>query len=168
MAAGCRFFAAYPMTPASSLLHVMASFENKYDIVVKHTEDELAAMNMAVGASFAGVRSLTATSGGGFALMSEGFGLAAQTETPIVAVEAQRPGPGTGMATHSSQGDLKFLLNASTDEFPRILVAPGDIDECFFLTFQTFNFKYHSLTSHLCILVPIPQQQELLCLAILP
>ncbi len=137
--AGLKFFSAYPMTPASSLLHTMASFEKDYNLVVKHTEDEIAAMNMAIGANFAGVRAMTATSGGGFALMVEAFGLAAQTETPLVVVDAMRPGPATGMATHSGQGDLKFILNAAPDDFPRIVLAPGTVDECFYLTFQAFN-----------------------------
>ena len=137
--AGCKFFAAYPMTPASSILHTMAANERAFNIVVKHTEDEIAAINMAVGASFAGARSMVATSGGGFSLMVEGFGLAAQTETPIVVVEAQRPGPATGMATHSGQGDLRFVLHASTDEFPRIVIAPGDMDQCYYKTIEAFN-----------------------------
>ncbi|MBI2076620.1 MAG: 2-oxoacid:acceptor oxidoreductase subunit alpha [Candidatus Aenigmarchaeota archaeon] len=137
--AGCKFFAAYPMTPASSILSTLAAQEKNYNIVVKHTEDEIAAINMAIGASFAGARAMTATSGGGFALMTEGLGLAAQTETPLVVVEAQRPGPATGMATHSGQGDLRFVLHASTDEFPRIVMAPGDVEECFHLTIDAFN-----------------------------
>lgn len=137
--AGCKFYAAYPMTPASSILSNMASLERSYNIVVKHTEDEIAAVNMTIGASYAGVRAACGTSGGGFALMTEGLGLAAQTETPIVVIEAQRPGPGTGMATHSSQGDLRFMLHASTDEFPRVVIAPGDVDECFYLTAEAFN-----------------------------
>ena len=136
---GLKFFAAYPMTPASSILHTMASFEKDYNIVVKHTEDEIAAMNMVVGANFAGVRAMTATSGGGFALMVEAFGLAAQTETPLVVVNAMRPGPATGMATHSGQGDLRFVLHAAPDDFPRIVVAPGTVDECYYLTFHAFN-----------------------------
>ena len=137
--AGCKFFAAYPMTPASSILHTMASFEKDYNIVVKHTEDEIAAMNMAIGANFAGVRAMTATSGGGFALMTEAFGLAAQTETPLVVVNAMRPGPATGMATHSGQGDLRFILHAAPDDFPRIVLAPGTVEECYYLTFYAFN-----------------------------
>ena len=137
--AGCKFFAGYPMTPASSILMTMASQERNFNLVVKHTEDEIAAINMAIGASFAGVRAMTATSGGGFSLMVEGFGLAAQTETPLVVVEAQRPGPATGMATHSGQGDLRFVLHASTDEFPRIIIAPGDVEECFYKTIDAFN-----------------------------
>lgn len=137
--AGCKFYAAYPMTPASSLLTNMASLERQFNLVVKHTEDEIAAINMAIGASYAGVRSACGTSGGGFALMTEGFGLAAQTEVPLVVIEAQRPGPGTGMATHSGQGDLRFMLHASTDEFPRVVIAPGDVEECFYRTIDAFN-----------------------------
>jgi len=137
--AGCKFFAAYPMTPASSILSTMASQERNYNIVVKHTEDEIAAINMAIGASYAGVRAMTGTSGGGFALMTEGLGLAATTETPLVIVEAQRPGPATGMATHSGQGDLRFVMHASTDEFPRIIIAPGTVEECYGLTIEAFN-----------------------------
>ncbi|MCX6815930.1 MAG: 2-oxoacid:acceptor oxidoreductase subunit alpha [Candidatus Aenigmarchaeota archaeon] len=137
--AGCKFYSAYPMTPASSILSNMASQERNYNIVVKHTEDEISAINMAIGAAYAGVRAATGTSGGGFALMSEGFGMAAQTEVPIVVIEAQRPGPGTGMATHSSQGDLNFMINASTDEFPRIVLAPGSVDDCFYMMIDAFN-----------------------------
>ena len=137
--AGCKFLSAYPMTPASSIMVVMAKQERNYNLVVKHTEDELAAINMTIGASHAGVRAMTATSGGGFCLMSEGLGLAIQTETPLVVVEAMRPGPGTGMATHSGQGDLKFVISASTDEGPRIVMAPGDVNEFFYKTIDAFN-----------------------------
>jgi 2-oxoglutarate ferredoxin oxidoreductase subunit alpha len=136
---GCKFLAAYPMTPATSIMTNMASQERNFNVVVKHTEDEIAAINMAIGAGHAGARAMTCTSGGGFALMTEGLGLAAQTETPVVIAIAQRPGPGTGMATHSGQGDLKFVLNASTDEFPRIVMAPGTVEDCFFMMADAFN-----------------------------
>jgi 2-oxoglutarate ferredoxin oxidoreductase subunit alpha len=137
--AGCKFFAAYPMTPASPILHYLAGKERDFGMIVKHSEDEISAMNMIIGAGFAGVRSMTATSGGGFCLMVEALGLGGMTETPLVAVEVQRPGPSTGLPTHQEQGDLKFLLNASQGEFPRILIAPGDIEECFYETFKAFN-----------------------------
>ncbi|MEO0281964.1 MAG: 2-oxoacid:acceptor oxidoreductase subunit alpha [candidate division WOR-3 bacterium] len=137
--AGCKFYSAYPMTPASSILHFLSSKENDYNIIVKQTEDEIAAIHMAIGASFAGVRSMTGTSGGGFSLMTEALGLAALTETPLVVVLAQRPGPSTGMPTHTEQGDLKFAINASNGEFPRVVVAPGDSNECFYETFNAFN-----------------------------
>jgi len=137
--AGCKFYAAYPMTPASSILHLMASQERNFNLVVKHTEDEIAAINMVIGASFAGVRAMTATSGGGFSLMSEALGLAAMTETPIVVVLCQRPGPSTGLATRTEQGDLKFVLHASQGDFPRLVIAPGDVEECFYKTIEAFN-----------------------------
>ncbi len=143
--AGCGFLSAYPMTPASSILSNMAGFSTKYNVVVKQTEDEIAAINMAIGASYAGVRSMVCTSGGGFALMQEGFGLAGMSETPIVVAEVSRPGPATGMATHSAQGDLRYLIHASPDEHPRILMAPGDAEECYHLAMQAFNLAetYH-------------------------
>jgi len=137
--AGCKFISAYPMTPATSILTGMAKYSRDYNIVVKHTEDELASINMAIGAGFTGVRSMTCTSGGGFALMSEGLGLAAQTETPVVIAVSQRPGPATGLATRSGQGDLQFALHSSQDSFPRVVIAPGDVNECFYLTQQAFN-----------------------------
>jgi 2-oxoglutarate/2-oxoacid ferredoxin oxidoreductase subunit alpha len=137
--AGCKFYSAYPMTPASSLLSFMAANEKEFGMVVKHTEDEIAAINMAIGASYAGARAMTGTSGGGFGLMVEALGLAAMTETPLVLVEAQRPGPASGMATHSGQGDLRFILHAAADEFPRVVIAPGDVNECFFETIRAFN-----------------------------
>lgn len=137
--AGCKFLSAYPMTPATSIMTTMASMEKDASVVVKHTEDEIAAVNMAIGANFAGCRAMTCTSGGGFALMVEGLGLASQTETPVVIVDSQRPGPATGMATHTGQADLRFVLHASQDEFPRIVIAPGDINDSFFLTIDAFN-----------------------------
>lgn len=144
--AGCKFMSAYPMTPATSIMETMASQERNYNIVMKQTEDEIAAINMAIGASFCGARAMTATSGGGFALMVEGFGLAAMTETPLVVVISQRPGPATGMATRSGQGDLKFALNAAPDDFPHIVLAPGDIEDCFYRTIEAFQIaeKYQT------------------------
>ncbi|HEC21121.1 MAG TPA: 2-oxoacid:acceptor oxidoreductase subunit alpha [Candidatus Peregrinibacteria bacterium] len=137
--AGCKFFPAYPMTPASSVMHFMAAQERNYDIVMKHTEDEICAINMAVGGNYAGVRSMTGTSGGGFALMTEALGMAALSETPVVIVESQRAGPSTGMPTWTGQGDLRFVAHASQDDFLRVVLAPGDMEECFYHTFQAFN-----------------------------
>ncbi len=139
LAAGCRFLSAYPMTPTSGVIHFMAAHEKEWGIVVKQTEDEIAAINMAIGASFAGARSMTATSGGGFSLMSEAYGEAGMTETPVVIIEGQRPGPSTGLPTRTEQGDLKFVLSASQGDFPRIVVAPGDAEETFHLTAEAFN-----------------------------
>lgn len=139
MAAGCRFLSAYPMTPTSGVIHFMAAHEKEWGVVVKQTEDEIAAINMAIGASFAGVRAMTATSGGGFSLMAEAYGEAGMTETPVVIIEGQRPGPSTGLPTRTEQGDLKFVLSASQGDFPRIVVAPGDAEEAFHLTAEAFN-----------------------------
>jgi len=137
--AGVKFYAGYPMTPSSSILSYMAAHEREYGLVVKHAEDEISAAGMALGASFAGARAMAATSGGGFSLMCEFVGLAGMTETPLVIVESQRPGPSTGLPTRTEQSDLKFVLSASQGEFPRIVIAPGDPEESFRLTFEAFN-----------------------------
>jgi len=137
--AGCKFFAAYPMTPASSILHYLAANAKENDMVVMQSEDEIAAIGNAIGAAFAGIRAMTATSGGGFALMTEFLSLAAMTETPLVVVEVQRPGPSTGLATRHGQGDLDFILSAGHGEFPRIVLAPGDVEECYYFSFNAFN-----------------------------
>jgi 2-oxoglutarate ferredoxin oxidoreductase subunit alpha len=113
--------------------------EKDFNIVTKHAESELAVINMGVGAAFAGVRSMLATSGGGFALMNEGIAAAAMTETPIVIVLCQRPAPATGLPTWSEQGDLMFAAHSAHGEFPRVLIAPGDPEECFYLTGDAFN-----------------------------
>jgi 2-oxoglutarate ferredoxin oxidoreductase subunit alpha len=108
-------------------------------MVVMHTESEIAAINMVAGASFAGARAMTATSGGGFCLMTEGLGMTGMTETPAVIMIAQRPGPSTGLPTYSGQGDLRFVIHASQGEFPRVVIAPGDVEECFYKTMEAFN-----------------------------
>lgn len=137
--AGCKFYAGYPMTPTSPLLHFMAANERKYGMIVMHPEGEIAAINMVVGATFAGVRTMTATSGGGFCLMAEGLGMAGMTENPIVIMVGQRSGPSTGLPTYGAQGDLRFVLHASQGEFPRAIIAPGDAEECFYKTMEAFN-----------------------------
>ncbi len=137
--AGCKFYAAYPMTPATGLLHFMAPLDREYGMIVIQAEGEIAAINMVAGASFAGVRAMTATSGGGFCLMSEGLGMTGMTETPAVIMLAQRPGPSTGLPTYSAQGDLRFAIHASQGEFPRVVIAPGSVEECFYKTMEAFN-----------------------------
>ncbi|MDR3564264.1 MAG: 2-oxoacid:acceptor oxidoreductase subunit alpha [Negativicutes bacterium] len=137
--AGCKFAAGYPMTPGSSVLTYVADHASEYGLVFKQAEDEVAAMNMLIGAGFAGVRAIGATSGGGFALMVEALGFAGQAEVPVVMVEAQRGGPSTGLPTRTAQADLNFVTYASQGEFPRFVIAPGDIDECFYETFRIFN-----------------------------
>jgi len=139
VSAGVKFYAAYPMTPTSPILDWMINHSYEAGLVAVQAESELAAINMVVGASYAGVRAMTGTSGGGFSLMTEGLGFAAMSECPIVVNVGQRPGPSTGLATHSGQGDLLFAIHASQGEFPRVVSAPGDLEECFELTKQAFN-----------------------------
>lgn len=137
--AGLKFAAIYPMTPINSVMNYLSSKAHEYSLVIKEPEDEIAGINMAIGASFTGVRSLAATSGGGFSLMVEGLGLAAQTETPLVIIEGMRPGPATGLPTWTDQGDVRFVLHAAQGEFPRIVLAPGDFLEAFEFTMKAFN-----------------------------
>lgn len=146
LAGGCRFVSAYPMTPATSIIEWMAKHEHQFDVVTKHAEDEIAAINMAIGANFVGARAMTATSGGGFSLMAEALGLAGLSEVPLVVVEAQRGGPSTGLPTRTEQSDLLFVLNASQGEFPRLVLAPGTIEEYFQCGWRAFNLaeKYQS------------------------
>jgi 2-oxoglutarate ferredoxin oxidoreductase subunit alpha len=127
------------MTPSSSILHTMAAYGKDFNIVVKHTEDEIAAINMAIGAGWAGVRAMTGTSGGGYSLMVEALGMSGMCEIPVVVVNVQRPGPSTGLPTRTEQADLQFTLHSSQGEFPRIVVAPGDYNECFYKTYEAFN-----------------------------
>jgi len=138
ISAGLNFFSFYPMTPSTSIGLTLARLAGKLGLIVEQAEDEIAAINMAIGASFAGAPSMVATSGGGFALMVEGVSLAAMTETPIVIVIAQRPGPATGLPTRTEQGDLNFALHSGHGEFPRAIFAPGTVEECFDLTRQAF------------------------------
>ena len=139
IAAGCQVYSAYPMTPSSPVLHYLASKEGETGMVVRQPEDEISAINVAIGASYTGARAMTGTAGGGFSLMVESVGLAAITETPLVVLEAMRPGPATGLPTWTDQGDLRFIMHAAQGEFPRVILAPGDVDESFRLTFDAFN-----------------------------
>ena len=146
LSAGIQFYAAYPMSPASTLLHFMAEHEKNFPLVVKHAEDEISAINQAIGASFAGARAMTASAGGGFALMVEACSLAGVAETPLVVMEAQRPGPATGLPTWTGQADLQFVLHAGHGEFPKVVIAPGDMRECFDYTRLAFELaeKYQT------------------------
>jgi len=139
LAAGIGFYAAYPMTPASSILHFMAAHERDAGVVVKHTEDEIAAMNMVVGAAFTGTRAMCASAGGGFALMVEAFGMAGVSESAVVVGVLTRPGPATGLPTWTEQSDLRYVIHAAQGEFPRVVLAPGDRTDAFELTWKAFN-----------------------------
>lgn len=139
LAGGCNFIAAYPMTPATGVMTFLAQQAKAFGLVVEQAEDEIAAMNMALGAWYAGARALVSTSGGGFALMVEGLSLAGMLELPVVINLGQRPGPATGLPTRTEQGDLSFALYAGHGEFPRAILAPGSIEETFDLTRHAFN-----------------------------
>lgn len=135
----CRLYSAYPMTPASTVLTRMADYAEKLGIVVRHAEDEISVINTALGASFAGVRSAVGTSGGGFALMTESVSYAGVAEIPVVIFLSQRPGPATGMPTWTEQGDLLFAVHAGHGEFPKIILAAGDLEEMYTLSAEAFN-----------------------------
>ncbi|MGD8388816.1 MAG: 2-oxoacid:acceptor oxidoreductase subunit alpha [Desulfobacteraceae bacterium] len=137
--AGCRFISAYPMTPSTGIITMLAKERDRLGVFAEQAEDEIAAINMAIGASFAGARAMTATSGGGFALMVEGLSLAGMTETPLVVVLAQRPGPATGLPTRTGQGELLFAIHAGHGEFARLILAPSDPRDAFFKTVRAFN-----------------------------
>lgn len=139
IAAGCQFYCAYPMTPASSILNWLDAKSAQTKMVVKQAEDEIAVLNMAIGAGFAGARSMVGTSGGGFSLMTEAVGLAAQTETPVVIINSMRGGPSTGLPTKTEQADLFQAIGASQGDFPKIVVAPSDVRDCFYTVIEAFN-----------------------------
>ncbi len=139
VAAGCKFYSAYPMSPASFILHWLAAHSEQCGVLVKQAEDELAVVNLAIGAGHAGVRSMCATSGGGFALMTEAIGMAGMIEAPVVIVNVQRGGPSTGLPTKSEQGDLHQAFGASQGDFPRVIVAPRDALDCFHTSVEALN-----------------------------
>ncbi len=139
LAAGCRFFAAYPICPATEIWQWLALHFPQFGGLVVQTEDELAAINMALGASYAGARAMTSTSGPGASLMMEGFSLAGMAEIPVVVVHVQRVGPSTGLPTKSEQADLTQWIYGSHGDFPRIVLSPGTIQECFDMTIKAFN-----------------------------
>ncbi len=137
--AGLKFAAIYPMTPINALITFLADHAGELGIVYKQPEDEIAGINMAVGASLGGVRSMVATSGGGFALMVEGLSWAGMIEAPLVIDLGMRVGPSTGMPTWTEQGELQFVIHAGHGEFPRVVLAPGDAQEAYSLTAAAFN-----------------------------
>ncbi|MGM0428019.1 MAG: 2-oxoacid:acceptor oxidoreductase subunit alpha [Thermodesulfobacteriota bacterium] len=137
--AGCRFISAYPMSPSTGIITFLSQAQDRLGVFTEQAEDEIAAINMALGASYAGARAMTATSGGGFALMVEGISMAGMTETPVVVVLAQRPGPATGLPTRTAQGDLLFAINAGHGEFPKLVLAPYDAKDAFQKTVRAFN-----------------------------
>ncbi len=139
VAAGCKLYSAYPMTPASSVLHWMAAHGAKCGVVVKQCEDELAVVNIAIGAGHAGVRAMCGTSGGGFALMTEAIGQAGMIEAPVVIIEVQRGGPSTGIPTKTEQADLNQVFGASQGDYPRVIIAPTDTTDCYYSAVEAHN-----------------------------
>lgn len=152
IAAGLRFYSAYPMSPSTTIMVYLAAKSREMGIVVEQAEDEIAAINMAIGASYAGARAMTGTSGGGFSLMVEAFGLAGIAEIPLVVVNVQRPGPATGLPTRTEQADLKFMISASQGEFPRMVIAPRTHKDTFYQTIRAFDIaeKYQMPVVLLC------------------
>jgi len=140
--AGLNMYIAYPMTPASAILHYLAAYENELDVVTVHPESEIGVALMALGAAYAGARAMVGTSGGGFALMTEALSLAGQGELPMVIVEAQRPGPSTGVPTYTMQGDLAFVIHGGHGEFLRVVLAPGDAEEAFYMAGLAMNLAW--------------------------
>jgi|AntRauTorcE11897_2_1112592.scaffolds.fasta_scaffold02108_6 2-oxoglutarate ferredoxin oxidoreductase subunit alpha len=136
---GLRFYSAYPMSPSTGIMSFLAGKQKDYDLIVEQAEDELAAINMALGGSYSGVRSMTGTSGGGLALMNEAIGLAGLNETPVVIADVQRPGPATGLPTRTGQGDLLFAINTAQDDFPLMVIAPRDQKDLFHTGFRALN-----------------------------
>lgn len=148
IAAGLDVYFAYPMTPATSVLHILATKQSEHNIAVIQLENEIAVVNAALGASYAGATVMVGSSGGGFALMTEALSLQGMSELPLVVYLAQRPAPSTGVPTYTAQGDLKFAINAGHGEFPRVVVAPGDAKEAFYRTIEAFYLaqKYRVLS----------------------
>ncbi|WP_026895587.1 2-oxoacid:acceptor oxidoreductase subunit alpha [Clostridiisalibacter paucivorans] len=141
IAAGCKFYCGYPMTPSTGVLNFIAANADEMGIAVDQVEDEVAALNMALGASYAGVRAMTGSSGGGFALMVEALSLAGMIEVPIVLINVQRPGPATGFPTRTEQSDLRFMIHAGHGEFPRMIMALRDTEDAFYQTVRAFNLS---------------------------
>jgi len=136
---GCNFISSYPMSPSTGVLTFLSQYANEFNIIAEQAEDEISAINMALGAWYTGARGMVTTSGGGLALMGEGVSLAGMMELPVVIHLAQRPGPATGLPTRTEQGDLELALYSGHGEFPRIIYAPGGIQDLFYLTQRAFN-----------------------------
>ena len=139
MAAGCRYYAGYPITPASDIMETLAKAMPKVDGVLMQTEDEIAAITAIIGASFTGAKAMTATAGPGLSLMVEALGLATMEEIPIVVVDVQRGGPSTGMPTKTEQSDLNLAIYGCHGDAPRIVIAPTNAEDCFYTAVQAFN-----------------------------
>ncbi|MDQ6419177.1 2-oxoacid:acceptor oxidoreductase subunit alpha [Paenibacillus sp. LHD-117] len=143
VAAGCRLMSAYPITPASEIMEYLIKKLPKFGGTVVQTEDEIAAVTMAIGANYAGVRTMTASAGPGLSLMMEAIGLSGMTETPLVIVNTQRGGPSTGLPTKQEQSDLNAMIYGTHGEIPKIVIAPASIEDCFYDMVEAFNLSEH-------------------------
>ena len=150
--AGLDFYVAYPMTPATGILHYLAKHKKDFNIAVAQLENEVGVVNAAVGAAYTGARTMVGTSGGGFALMTEGFSLAAQSEIPLVVVESQRMSPASGVPTYNGQGDLLFALTAGHGDILRFVIAPGDADEACFWAGKILNLSWKYQTPSILLI----------------
>lgn len=150
--AGLDFYFAYPMTPATGILHYLAAHQKGFNLGVAQLENEIGLVNAAIGAAYSGARAMVGTSGGGFALMVEALSLAAQSETPLVIVESQRPGPATGVPTYTAQGDLLFALTAGHGDIVRFVIAPGDAEEAFFWSGKILNLAWQYQTPSILLI----------------
>ena len=142
LAGGLNVYYAYPMTPASTILHFLAKRAESFGLAVVHAESEIAVINLAVGSTFTGAKTMVGTSGGGFALMTEGYSLAGITEAPVLIVLSQRPGPATGVPTYTEQADLSFALSAGHGDFLRIVASPATVEEAFYLTAEMLDLVW--------------------------
>jgi 2-oxoglutarate ferredoxin oxidoreductase subunit alpha len=140
IAGGCNFISSYPMSPSTGVLTFLSKYSQEFNIIAEQAEDEISAINMVLGAWYSGARGMVTTSGGGYALMTEGISLAGMIESPVVIHLAQRPAPATGLPTRTEQGDLKHALYSSHGEFPKIIYSPATLEDCFYLTQKAFNF----------------------------
>ena len=150
--AGLDFYIAYPMTPATGILHFLAEHKKEFNIAVVQLENETGIVNAAVGAAFTGARTMVGTSGGGFALMTEGLSLAAQSENPLVIINSQRMSPGTGVPTYNGQGDLLFTLTAGHGDIVRFVIAPGDADQACFWAGKILNLSWKYQTPSILLI----------------
>jgi 2-oxoglutarate ferredoxin oxidoreductase subunit alpha len=139
VAGGLKFYSAYPMSPSTAVMEYLAFIGNVSGVLVEQAEDEIAAINMALGASYAGARAMTGTSGGGFCLKVEALGFSSIAEIPLVVIDVQRPGPATGLPTRTEQSDLKFVISAAQGEFPRMVIALRNHEDSFYQTIRALN-----------------------------
>ncbi len=164
VSAGLGLYAAYPMTPSTPILHYLSAHQQEFGYIVRQAEDEISAVNMVIGAMHMGVRAMCGTSGGGFALMNESLALAGMTETPLVVILVQRPGPATGLPTWTEQGELQYAIHSGHGEFLRFVLAPGDNEEIFQMVFEAFNLAERYQTPAIIMLDKYLSESSMSCI----